>query len=98
MDSKLSHAAVAKTVKCDVITVKCWLKRWKQSKDSSNSIRSGRTRATTHKQDEQIVSLAEQQIFVTARDIANELRNIAATVNERITIQWRLNEAAAKYS
>ena len=57
---KLNHAAVAKAVKCDVITVKYGLKQWKQSKDLSDSIRSGRPRGTTHKQDEQIVSLAEQ--------------------------------------
>ena len=54
---KYSHAAVAKVVKCDITTVKYWLKRWKQSKDLSDSIRSGRSRGTTHKQDEQIVSL-----------------------------------------
>ena len=39
---KRSHASVAKAVKCDVTTVKYWLKRWKQSKDLSDSIRSGR--------------------------------------------------------
>ena len=33
MDPKLSHAAVAKAVKCDVPTMKYWLKRWRQSKD-----------------------------------------------------------------
>ena len=60
MGPKLSHAAVAKAVKCDVTTVKYWLERWKQSKGLSDSIRSGRSWGTTHKQDEQIVSLAEQ--------------------------------------
>ena len=44
MGPKLSHTAVAKAVKCDVTTVKYWLKRWKQSKDLSDSIRSVRTR------------------------------------------------------
>ena len=38
---------------------------------------------TTHKQDEQIVSLAEQQTLITARDIANKLTKTGATVNER---------------
>ena len=77
--------------------MKYWLKRWKQSKDLSDSIRSGRPRGTTHKQDEQIVSLAEQQTFVTARDIANKLTKTGTTVNER-TIQRRLNEAGVKYN
>ena len=75
--------AVAKAVKCDVTTVKYWLKQWKQSKDLSDSIRSDRPRGTTHKQDEQIVSLAEQQTFVTVRDIENKLTKTGTTVNER---------------
>jgi len=57
---KLSNTAVAKTVHCGVTTVKRWLKRWKQSKDLSDSSRSGRPRATTPKQDQQVVSLAER--------------------------------------
>ena len=83
MDPKLSHGVVAKAVKCDVATVKYWFKRWKQSKDLSDSTRSGRPRETTHKQDEQIVSLSEQPTIVTDRDIANKLRKTGATVNER---------------
>ena len=47
MDPKLSHVAVAKAVKSDVTTVKYWLKRWKQSKDLSDSFRSDRPRETT---------------------------------------------------
>lgn len=61
MGPKLSHAVVAKAVKCDVSTVKYWLKRWKQSKDLSDLSRSSRPRATTIKQDQQIVSLTEQK-------------------------------------
>ena len=54
-------------------------------------------RRTTHKQDEQVVSLAEQQTFVTARDIANKLTNTGTTVNRR-TIQRHLNETGVKYN
>ena len=93
MDPKLRYVAVAKAVECDVTAVKYWLKQWKQSKDLSDSIRFGRPRATTPTQDEQIVSLVEQQTFVTVRDIANKLRKAGATVNERTMIQWHLNEA-----
>ena len=56
MGPKLSHVAIAKAVKCDVTTAKYWLKQWKQSKDVSDSIRSGRTRGAAPKQNEQIVS------------------------------------------
>ena len=80
---KAKSCGLAKTVKCDVITVKYWFKRWKQAKDLRDSIQSGRLRGTTHKQDEQIVSLAEQQTFVTAQDIGNKLRKAGATVNEK---------------
>ena len=85
MGPKLSHVPVAKSVKYDVTTVKYWLKRWKQSKNRSDCIRSGRARATTPKQDEHIVSLDEQQIFVTICDIANTLAKTGITVNERTT-------------
>ena len=70
---KLSHADVAKAVKCDVTTMKYWLRLWKQANDLNDSIRSGRPWGTTTKQNEQVVSLAEQQTFVTARDMANKV-------------------------
>jgi len=97
LSPKLSHTAVAKAVHCGVTTVKYWLKRWKQSKDLSVSNRSYRPRATTQKQDQQIVSLAEQQTFVTSRDITNQINRKGATINER-TVRRRLNEAGAKYT
>ena len=67
-------------------------------RDLNDSVRSGRARATTHEQDEQIGSLDQQQAFVTARDMVNKLRKTGATVNERTIIQRRLNEAEAKYN
>ena len=60
---------MAKVVKCSTSIVQYWFSRWKQSKDLDDSARTGRSRATTPKQDQQILSLAEQQIFVTSRDI-----------------------------
>lgn len=94
---KLSHTAVAKAVHCGVTTVKRWLKRWKQSKDLTDAPRSGRPRATTPKEDQRIVALAEQQTFTTSRDIANQLNKKGVEINER-TLQRRLNEAGAKYN
>ena len=94
---QLNHTEVAKAVHCSSSTVKYWLKRWMQSKDLTDSTRSGRPRATTPKQDQRIVALAEQQTFVTARDIANQLQRKQVVISER-TVQRRLNEAGAKYN
>lgn len=94
---KLSHAAVAKAVHCSVTTVKRWLKRWKQSKDLTDAPGSGRPRATTAKQDQQVVALAEQQTFVTSEDIANQLNKRGVVISQR-TVRRRLNEAGAKYN
>ena len=44
-------------------------------------------RATTPKQNGRIASLAEQRIFVTARDISKKLRKTGATVNERMSLE-----------
>ena len=57
---KLSHMAIAKAVFCDITTIKCWLKRWKQSIDLTDAPQSGRPHATTSKEDQQILALAEQ--------------------------------------
>jgi transposase len=94
---KLSHAAVAKAVHCGVTTVKYWLKRWKQSKDLTDSNRTGRPRATTQKQDKKIVSVTERQTFATSRDITNRMARSGVMVSDR-TVRRRLNEAGAKYN
>ena len=94
---KLSHMAVAKAVHCDEKTVKRWLKRWKQSKDLTDAPRSGRSRVTTPKQDQQVVALAEQQTFVTCQDITNQLNKKGVEISQR-TVRRRLNEAGTKYN
>ena len=66
MGPNLSHAAVAKTVHCAKSTVKYWLKHWTQTKDLKDSTCSGRKRATTSKRDQRIVSLVEEETFITA--------------------------------
>ena len=63
---QLNHAYVAKAVQCSIYTVKYWLDRWKQSKDLTDSNRSGRPRATAQKQDQRIISLAKEKTFITA--------------------------------
>ena len=57
--------------------------RWPQS---------GRLRATTAKQDQQGVALAEQQPFVTRADIMDQLKKMGVEISER-TVRWRLHEA-----
>ena len=86
---------MAKVVKCSTSTVQYWLGRWKQSKDLDDSARTGRARATTPKQDQQILSLAEQQTFVTSRDITNQLNRKRVKINEQ-TVQRRLNEGGGR--
>ena len=97
MGPKLGHKSVAKVVKCGISTVQYWLSRWKQSKDLDDSARTDRPRTTTPKQDQQILSLAEQQTFVTSRDITNQLNRKRVKINER-TVRRRLNEGGGRYN
>jgi hypothetical protein len=49
------------------------------------------------KQDEQVLSLTDQQMFVTSRDIQNQLKRKGAKISER-TVRCQQNEAGAKFS
>ena len=88
---------MAKAVKWTTSTVQYWLNRWKQLKNLNHSNQTGRVRATALKQDQQIISLAEQQTFVTSRDATNQLNRKRVKINER-TLQRRLNEAGTKHN
>ena len=94
---QLNHADVAKAVHCSIYTVKYWLDRWKQSKDLTDSNRSGRPRATTQKQDQRIISLAKEKTFIIAQDISNKLNRQGVVVSGR-TMRRRLNERGARYN
>ena len=94
---QLNHVDVAKTVHCSIYTVKYWLDRWKQSKDLTDSNRSGRARANTQKQDQRIISLAKEKTFITPQDISNKLNRQGVVVSGRI-VRRRLNEAGATYN
>ena len=89
--------AVAKVIKCDKKTVKYWLDRWDQCKDLTDLQRSGRPRATTTEDDQQINQIAEQETFATSHDIKEDLAMRGVEVTQR-TIRCRLNEAGAKFS
>ena len=92
-----NHADVAKAVHCSIYKVKYLLDRWKQSKDLTDSNRSGRPRATTQKQDQRIISLAKVKTFITAQDISSKLNRQGVVVSGR-TVRRRLNEAGARYN
>ena len=68
-----------------------------QSKDLTDSTRSGRSLATTQKQDQRIFLLAEEHPFATAQDIKNQLERQGVVVSER-TVCRRFKEAGARYS
>jgi transposase len=97
MGPQLGVKAVAKAVKCAKSTVQYWLKRWKDSKDLSDSKRSGRPRGTTKKVDQRIVDLASSDNIVTTRDIQHALKRENKEVSQE-TIRRRLKEPGAKFS
>ena len=94
---QLNHADVTKAVHCIIYTVKYWFDRWKQSKDLTDSNRSGRPRAATQKQDQRIISLTKEKTFITAQDISNKLNRQGVVVSGRI-VRRHLNEAGARYN
>ena len=87
---KLDHKSVAKAVKCSTSIVQYWLNRWKQSKNLNDSGRIGQARATSQKQDQQVVSRVEQQTFIRNRDIMNQL-------NRKRAREW-CDDTRAKYN
>ena len=95
--AKLGHKSVPRAVKYSTSTGQYWLSRWKRSKNLNDSDRTGRACATTPKQDQQIISLVEQQIFVTSRSITSQLNRKRVKFNEK-TVRRRFNEAGTKYS
>jgi transposase len=94
---KLGLKAVAKAVKCGKSTVKYWLDRWKGSKDLADFPRSGRRRATTPKQDKNILSLADEEMLATSSDIKDRLKKKGTKISQT-TIWRRLHEAGGKYN
>ena len=73
------------------------------SKDLTDSNRSdgnnrpNRSDATTHKQNQRIISFAKEKTFITAQDISNKLNRQEVVVSRR-TVCRRLNEAGARYN
>jgi transposase len=70
-------------------TIRHWITHFEQHGEVLDEPRRGRPRATTQELDEAIISIAEEQRFVTPRMVRNQLR---APVSTR-TIRNRLDEA-----
>jgi transposase len=94
---KLGKGEVAKAVKCSESTVKYWLKRWTQTKDLSDQICKSRKRATTKKQDQMIVALAERNDSLNLTEIRNSLKRKGVVISKS-TVQRRLLESGGKWA
>ena len=70
-------------------TIRHWITHFEQHGEVLDEPRRGRPRGTTQELDEAIISIAEEQRFVTPRMVRNQLR---APVSTR-TIRNRLDEA-----
>ena len=67
MGPKLGVKTVAEAINCAKSTVQYWLNRWKESKDLSDSKRTGRPRGTTEKTDQRISDFATNDDIATSR-------------------------------
>ena len=93
MEPKLGVKPVAKVKS----TVQYWLNRWKESKDLSDSKRTGRPLGTTEKIDQRISDLATDDNSATTRDIRRVLKRQHVEISQE-TIRRRLKEHGAKFS
>ena len=97
MGPKLGIKAVAKAINCAKSTVQYWLNRWKESKDLSDSKRTGRPRGITEKIDQRISDLATNDNIATTHDIRRVLKRQHAEISQE-TIRRRMKEHGTKFS
>ena len=97
MGPKLGVKAVAKAINCAKSTVQYWPNRWKESKDLSDSKRTGRPRGTTEKVDQRISDLVTNDNIAPTRDIRRGLKRQYVEISQE-TIRRRLKEHGAKFS
>ena len=90
---------VAKFIKCHKTTVRCWLNRWKETKDLSDRSRTETSRITTAEDDKLIVDLVEQNIDqgITINQIQEGLEDRGVNTS-RHTVENCLLEAGFNYS
>ena len=91
---KLSQRKVASIVKVSVLTVQFWLKRYKETEDVEEIVKTGRPRVTSPIQDQRIISQQERDREATAGQIRMRLR---FDVSEGV-IRDRVAEAGFKFA
>ena len=97
MEPELGVMAVAKAIKCAKSTVQCWLNRWKESKDLSDSKSIERPRSTTKKVDQRISDLDSTNSSAITRAIRRVLKRKNVDISQE-TIRRRLKGYGTKFS
>lgn len=83
-----SRHEIANKIPCSVKTVGYWLRRYEQTHSVEKEERSGRTRCTEEEEEEKSIATAEEKLFITPKQIKNEL---SLPCSSR-TIRRRLDE------
>ena len=65
----MGNATISRWIKCHINTVKFWVNRYKRTGDVLDLPKKSRSRATTLKQDDMIVKVAENEPKITLRKI-----------------------------
>ena len=91
LGARLGFEAVAQAAKCSNTATQHWLDRWKEFKDLADFIRFSRSREMIQKQVNQILSLADQEMFAASRDIESHLKKKGVQISQTV-IWYRLNE------
>ena len=89
---KLGVQEAARELRVDRKTVKHWLQIYEATNNVEDMPRAGRPRATSAKEDTDLVRFAESHHQATAADIAGRLKRKRVIVSDR-TVRRRLREA-----
>jgi len=92
---RMSKSAIAKEVKCDVKTVRHWLKIYEDTGDIEEKSRLGRQRQTSAKEEDKIITIAEQHREEGSSKVAGRLKRKGVSIGTR-TVRRRLEEAGLR--
>jgi transposase len=93
---KWGYEKIASHVHCSKSTVIYWVKKFRQNKDLTDELKSGRPRSTTKAQDKRIVRLAMKKHDITAGEIQKKLEKQGVEISSR-TVRRRLGESGGKF-
>ena len=88
---KMRNAEISKYVKCSFVTVKKWVKRYRETGDVQEEIRGKRKRVTTSKQDKLIIDTIEQHSEESMPKIYERLKRKGITCHMN-TVQSRVKQ------